>query len=123
VREARRGSFASSRQCATYPLQHRVLVATPSGPEAPGALHQRMARLFNEGSLDGLVALYTDDATLAPEPGKSASGRAALREALSGVVALRPRGATFTTVGVVRAGGVALTRSHCQWSARPPRAN
>lgn len=83
-------------------------------PDGPGALHQRMARLFNEGSLDGLVALYTDDATLVPKPGTAVSGRAAVREALAGFVALRPRAATFTTVGVVRAGDVALTRSH--WS-------
>jgi ketosteroid isomerase-like protein len=73
-----------------------------------------MARFFNEGSLDGLVALYTDDATLVPEPGRSVSGPAALRQALSGFIALRPRDATFTTVAVVRAGDVALTRSH--WS-------
>lgn len=73
-----------------------------------------MAQLFNEGSLDGLVALYTDEATLVPTPGKVVSGRVALREALAGFVALKPRDATFTTVGVVRAGDVALTRSH--WS-------
>jgi uncharacterized protein (TIGR02246 family) len=87
---------------------------TASGSETPGALHQRMARLFNEGSLDGLDALYADEATLVPEPGTSVSGRAAVRRALAGFVALRPRDATFTTVGVVRAGDVALTRSH--WS-------
>ncbi|MEO7427484.1 MAG: nuclear transport factor 2 family protein [Fibrobacteria bacterium] len=93
------------REEATWPA---------SGNEAPSALHQRMARLFNEGSIDGLVALYTDEATLVPEPGKAVSGKAALRAALSGFLALRPSDSRFTTVGVVRAGDVALTRSH--WS-------
>jgi uncharacterized protein (TIGR02246 family) len=95
----------------------------PSGPEAPSALHQRMARLFNAGSLDGLVALYTEDATLVPEPGKSVTGRAALRQALAGFVALRPRAATFTTAGVVRAGDVALTRSHWAMIGSTPQGD
>ena len=56
---------------------------TASGSETPGALHQRMASLFNQGSLEGLVGLYVDEATLVPEPGKSVSGRAELREALA----------------------------------------
>lgn len=85
-----------------------------TGGDSPGALHQRMARLFDEGSLDGLAALYTADATLVPEPGRAVTGRAAVREALAGFLALRPSDARFTTVGVVRAGDVALTRSH--WS-------
>lgn len=97
--------------------------ATAAGSETPGALHQRMATLFNEGSLDGLVGLYTPEATLVPEPGQSVSGRAALREALAGFVALRPREARFTTVGVVRAGDVALTRSHWSMAGSTPQGD
>lgn len=98
-------------------------MAPASEHDSPGALHQRMAQLFNEGSVDGLVALYTDQGSLVPEPGKAVSGRTSLREALSGFVALRPRDARFTTVGIVRAGDVALTRSHWSMSGSSPQGD
>jgi ketosteroid isomerase-like protein len=42
------------------------------------------------------------------------TGRAALRDALSGFLALKPQDVRFSTVAVVAAGDVALTRS--RWS-------
>lgn len=44
---------------------------------------------FNAGDIDGLMALYEDGAVLAPQPGKRVAGKAAIREALAGLLGLR----------------------------------
>jgi uncharacterized protein (TIGR02246 family) len=46
---------------------------------------------FNRADLDALVALYEPQATLVPQAGQVASGLAAIREALSGFLALKGR--------------------------------
>ena len=52
-------------------------------------------RLFEErinaGDLDGLVALYQPDATFVPQEGEAAHGSAAIRGALAGFVAMKPK--------------------------------
>src|SRR5205085_4995491 len=82
--------------------------ALARGPEH---LHQLLADRFNRGDLEGVLALYEPGATLVPQPGQRATGVPALREALAGFLALRPRNTFVNTLNVVVADGCALTRS------------
>ena len=76
----------------------------------PEDTHQAFMRSFNEGDLDGLMALYTPDAALVPQPGQVVTGHAAIREALQAFLALKGRIEMETTYAVV-SGDVALLRS------------
>ena len=46
---------------------------------------------INAGNLDGLVALYEPDATFVPQEGEAVHGAAAIRAALAGFVAMKPK--------------------------------
>jgi len=67
-------------------------------------------RLFGEhvnaGDVDAVVALYEPTATLLGLDGAPATGHAAIRTAIGGLVALRPR-MTMNVTKVVEAGDVA----------------
>lgn len=76
----------------------------------PEDTHQAFMDRFNAGDLDGLVALYTPDATLVPQPGQVVSGHAAIREALQGFLAVKGRIELDTTYAVA-SGDIALLRS------------
>jgi uncharacterized protein (TIGR02246 family) len=58
---------------------------TVTGPEI---VHQKFARLFRAGDLDGLLELYEDEATFVAEDGSTTRGKAAIRAALSEMLAL-----------------------------------
>lgn len=51
----------------------------------------RLVEAINLGDVDAAVALYTNDAVFIPQPGMSISGRAAVQEALAGMMASRPK--------------------------------
>ncbi len=78
---------------------------------------EEMPRLWAEnliaGHLDALVALYEADATLVAQPGEVVTGTEAIREALSGLIAMRP---TFNIEGrkVLQTGDIAL--SFADWT-------
>ena len=46
---------------------------------------------INAGNLEGLVALYEPDATFVPQEGEAVHGTAAIRAALAGFVAMKPK--------------------------------
>jgi enoyl-CoA hydratase len=73
----------------------------------PGALGRLFAERANAGDLEGMLALYEQDATFIGPDGGSASGRNAIRERLEGLLAMNPQ---ITAAGsqVVMAGEVAL---------------
>jgi uncharacterized protein (TIGR02246 family) len=81
-------------------------------PTSPEMLHRALADAFNRHDLAALLSLYAEDATLVPQPGTAVSGPKAIREALAGFLSLSPRETFVETVSVVRAGMLALTRSH-----------
>ena len=62
---------------------------------------------LHAGDLEGLVALYEPDAVFEVEPGTVVAGRDAIREALAGLVAMRPE-MDANTVQVLTADSVAL---------------
>lgn len=55
----------------------------------PQDLHTEFASALNAGDLDALMALYEDDATLI-SGGAVVHGNAAIRQSLSGILALKP---------------------------------
>jgi uncharacterized protein (TIGR02246 family) len=57
----------------------------------PEEAHRLWAEAFSAGDLEGLVALYEPDAIVMPQPGQIVSGHAAIREALGGFLALKPK--------------------------------
>ena len=53
-------------------------------------LHRYFAEKLNAGSVDALVDLYEDNATMVTGPGTWVSGKPAIREILLGFLALKP---------------------------------
>jgi uncharacterized protein (TIGR02246 family) len=68
---------------------------------------QRFFDAFNSGDLDAIIALYEPDATMVPQPGQTAEGHAAIREALSWFLAIKPT-LTLEKKSLVTAGDIAL---------------
>ncbi|HTS20472.1 MAG TPA: SgcJ/EcaC family oxidoreductase [Casimicrobiaceae bacterium] len=57
----------------------------------PEDLDRLFQEALNAGKIDDLVALYEPQATLMPMPGKLVTGHAAIREALNGFLAGKPK--------------------------------
>ena len=57
----------------------------------PEQVIQQFSQHLNEGNLEGALALYEPDATFAPRPGEAVHGLDAIRSALAGFVALKPK--------------------------------
>jgi uncharacterized protein (TIGR02246 family) len=81
--------------------------------QPPETVTERFSQLLAEGDLDAMVELYEPDATFAPQPGESVSGRDAIRSALDAFLAVQPR-MTGTIEKVLRAGDTALVAN--RWS-------
>jgi uncharacterized protein (TIGR02246 family) len=61
------------------------------GTDTPAGTVEHFSELLGEGRLDALLKLYEDGATFVPDPGRSVSGRVAIRAELERLVAMRPR--------------------------------
>jgi uncharacterized protein (TIGR02246 family) len=81
-----------------------------SKPEEVDALFEKY---LNEGNIDALVDLYEPEATLIAAPGQTASGHAAIRQALSGFIAAKANLKLNVTQTIV-AGDIAVTYN--DWS-------
>ena len=57
----------------------------------PEQVIERFAALLANGDIDALVDLYEPEAVFAPRPGEAVTGHDAIREALGGLVELRPQ--------------------------------
>jgi uncharacterized protein (TIGR02246 family) len=79
----------------------------------PEALHSLWVDGINRGDLDTVAALYESDAAFVVQPGRIVAGLAAVREATSVLLALRPQ-ATLQPLVAIRASGLALLVS--RWS-------
>ena len=56
----------------------------------PEDLDRLFASALNAGDLEALVGLYEPEATLRPAPSETVEGRAAIRNALSGLLEMKP---------------------------------
>jgi uncharacterized protein (TIGR02246 family) len=85
----------------------------------PEAVIERFSRLLAEGDLDAMVELYEPDATFAPQPGETVTGRDAIRSALGAFLAVRPR-MSGTIEKVLCAGDTALVANRWSLSGTAP---
>lgn len=85
----------------------------------PEELDSLFAGFLNAGNLDDLAALYEAQATLTPSPGKTVVGLPAIREALAGFLAAKPRMSISARV-VAQTGDVALVTSKWQLAMTGP---
>ncbi len=76
----------------------------------PEEIDRLFSDALNAGNLDALVALYEPQAALSPEPGKVVTGTKAIREALSGFLAMKPKMAMMTRI-LAQGGDIALLTS------------
>ena len=85
----------------------------------PEATIERFSELLAAGDLESMLALYEPDATFAPQPGESVSGRDAIRAALSGFLAVKPR-MTGQIEKVLCSGDTALVANRWSLSGTAP---
>jgi len=60
-------------------------------PKTPAEAIERFSERLSAGDLDGALVLYEPTATFVVGPGRIVQGHEAIREALEGFLALRPR--------------------------------
>jgi uncharacterized protein (TIGR02246 family) len=80
------------------------------GVRDPEQNHALFAKAVNAGDLDALAGMYEPDAVYVAGPGQQRVGRKAIRSALAGWLATRPR-LRLDLVGLTVVGDVALERS------------
>jgi uncharacterized protein (TIGR02246 family) len=85
----------------------------------PEDVDRLFGEALNAGDLEALVALYEADATLMPSPGNLAHGAAAIRQALAGFLAGKPR-MTLAPRVVASAGDLAVTATKWELSMTGP---
>src|SRR5206468_1542727 len=79
----------------------------------PVEIHAAFEKAFNAGDLDGVVALYEEDAVLVTGAGRTVTGQGAIRDAYRSHLAIRSS-MTLETVAAFESGGLALL--HGRWS-------
>jgi len=85
----------------------------------PDELDRLFASAMNAGDLEGLVALYEPQATLAPEPGTVVTGVTSIRAALGGFIAAKAR-LTLQSKVLAQTGDIALTTSKWDLTGNGP---
>lgn len=58
--------------------------------KTPEDCDRLFAECANRGDLEGLLSLYEHDAAFVPQEGPAVNGTAAIREALAGLLAIKP---------------------------------
>jgi len=87
--------------------------------DTPAGTVEHFSALLEAGRLDALLALYDDDATFVPQPGRVVSGRDAIRSELEQLVALGPS-MSGTVEQVLEAGDTALVAYRWRMRATAP---
>jgi uncharacterized protein (TIGR02246 family) len=82
----------------------------------------QIVRAINRGDLDGAAAVYEPGACLVAQPGRVATGRAEVRNALAGFIALKPI-LELEAQELVQAGDLALYCSTWRLRGRDPEGN
>lgn len=90
------------------------------GARDPAQNHSIFREAVNAGDLDALAALYEPEAVYVAGPGQQLVGRKAIRAALAGWLATKPR-LRLELAGLTVAGDVALERT--AWTVVMPGAD
>ena len=69
--------------------------------QSPEAVYQLFSETLNAGDIDGMMALYEQDAVLVVGPGQTVTGHEQIREALEGYIALKGT-ITMDSPGIVQ---------------------
>jgi len=85
----------------------------------PEDLHPLFVKALNSADLNSLVGLYEPNATLVPQPGVVVTGTVAIREALQGFVAMKPK-IRMETMLVLESGDVAFLKGKWTIDATGP---
>jgi uncharacterized protein (TIGR02246 family) len=85
----------------------------------PEEMHEAFKARFNEGDLEGLVALYERNGKMVPQPGREVQGREAIRLALQEFLAMKPR-IEMATRYVLEAGDTAVLSGQWKLTGRGP---
>jgi uncharacterized protein (TIGR02246 family) len=84
--------------------------------DSPGQVIERFASALSRGDLDGAMALYDPEATLAPRPGEQVTGLEGIRASLEQFAALKPS-LTGDITKVLTAGDIALVMNRWRLTA------
>lgn len=85
-------------------------------------LHAQWQDAFNAADIDGVLALYTEDAVLVPSPGNPVQGKDGIRAALQQFFAMKPH--IDLGIGIVlQSGDVALVHAPWTMTATGPDGN
>lgn len=88
----------------------------------PEEVQRLFAEAFGSHDLEAVLALYEPDATLIPQPGEVVTGTEAIREALSQILAMKPK-FDLQFKKAFQAGDIALLISDWTLSASDPDGN
>jgi uncharacterized protein (TIGR02246 family) len=88
----------------------------------PEELQPLWAEAFSAHDLEAVMALYEPEATLIPQPGQEVTGTEAIRDALSGFLALNPN-FELEFKKAFQAGDIALLFSEWTMSGTDPEGN
>jgi len=77
----------------------------------PEEVHRLFSEAFNAGNLDAILSLYEPDAVLVPQPGQTVRGHAAIRQALTAFLAMKPRFA-FQSIKALESNDIAILFSN-----------
>jgi uncharacterized protein (TIGR02246 family) len=91
-------------------------MARPLFYPSPESAVAAFVEAINRGDLDAAVDCYEEGAVLVAQPGLMASGRDEIREALGGMLSMRPRIVT-ASFEVLRSADLALY--HSRWTMAP----
>ena len=86
---------------------------------SPEEVHQLWESAMNAGDLEAVLELYEPAATVVPQPGQVVTGTDAIREVMSGFLALQPR-FELRQRQVLVTGDVALLMSEWTMQATGP---
>ena len=85
----------------------------------PETVIERFSELLAECDIDAMMELYEPGATFAPQPGQTVSGHAAIRSALEGFLAVKPR-MSGKIEKVLQAGDMALVTNRWRLDGTAP---
>ena len=85
----------------------------------PVELDQLFGEALSSGNLEALLALYEPDASFNPEPGQEVHGKADIRQALEGFLAMKPK-ITMETKTLAQTADVALCTARWQINGNGP---
>jgi uncharacterized protein (TIGR02246 family) len=85
----------------------------------PADVNHQVTAAINAGDIDAAVAMYEPGATFVAEPGKPVTGTAAIREVMTGFIAMKPTMSMEVPI-VVESGDTALLHSRFSLKGTAP---